>query len=150
LRSGSGGGSLKAEKKSFRFASKRNAQRVFFLNIVSVSFFSGIPFSLSYHFSSLKSQENVSQSSLKAEIVSYESLPRAQFDQDIINFWKNRTEYPILKEIALDILAVPVTEVSVERLFSHLNFILDPHRSSLTGEKIEDILFLRMNAKFKN
>jgi predicted component of viral defense system (DUF524 family) len=41
-----------------------------------------------------------------------------------------------------------MTEVTVERMFSHLNFILDERRSCLKGEILDDILFLRMNSKF--
>jgi hypothetical protein len=65
-------------------------------------------------------------------------------------FWIKNDNFPLLKNIALDIISVPMTEISVERKFSHLNFILNKQRSCLEGENLDDIFFLRMNSKFSN
>lgn len=68
---------------------------------------------------------------------------------DSLKFWMNsEDQYPILAPTALDIVTAPMTEVSVERLFSHMNFVLNPRRNCLKGDILEDILFLRMNRKF--
>jgi hypothetical protein len=69
--------------------------------------------------------------------------------QNSVTWWKEKAEmFPILSPIALDIISVPVTEVTVERLFSHLKTIVSKHRSTLKDNLTEDILFLRMNEKF--
>ena len=58
---------------------------------------------------------------------------------------KNQENFPLLSVIALDIICAPVTEVTVERLFSHLKLILTKFRSSMKPDLLDDILFLRMN-----
>lgn len=68
---------------------------------------------------------------------------------DSLRYWKSKvSKFPILAAAALDIVCSPMTEVSVERLFSHLSFILSPLRNRLKGEILDDILFLRLNNKF--
>jgi hypothetical protein len=42
-------------------------------------------------------------------------------------------------------IAHPITQVSVERLFSALVFLTPDRRASLTPDIIDDMLFLRMN-----
>lgn len=69
---------------------------------------------------------------------------------NVTEFWMSHVknlESPInvLAKIAIDIISVPVTEVTAERLFSHLNFIFNKHRASLKGDIVEDILFCRWN-----
>lgn len=68
---------------------------------------------------------------------------------DAIKYWnESSSKYPTLAPVALDLVCSPMTEVSVERLFSHLGYILNPQRNSLSGEILNDILFLRLNNKF--
>lgn len=69
---------------------------------------------------------------------------------DVTTFWREQAQSPAaplskLASVALDIICVPVTEVTAERLFSHLNFTFNKHRSSLKSEIIEDVLFCRWN-----
>lgn len=91
-------------------------------------------------------KENLSD--LRLELIEYEKLPRLLPAESIMEIWKNQETFPVLKEIAADILSIPVTEVSVERMFSHLTFILNRYRSSLKADLLEDIMFLRLNKKF--
>lgn len=49
---------------------------------------------------------------------------------DALGFWKEcYWKYPTIAPAALDLICSPMTEVSVERLFSHLSFILHPLRN---------------------
>ena len=41
--------------------------------------------------------------------------------------------------------AMPVTQVSVERLFSSMKFILSDHRASMKQDLLDAILFLQAN-----
>lgn len=71
---------------------------------------------------------------------------------DVVAFWREQAQSPAaplynLAPVALDIICAPATEVTAERLFSHLNFIYNKHRSSLKGEIVEEILFCRWNSK---
>ena len=84
---------------------------------------------------------------LEMELGQYQniSLP---IEADVHKFWK-QNQFNEMSTVALDIIYVPVTEVSVERLFSHLNFILNDFRFKLDEKLIECILLLRMNKKFQ-
>lgn len=57
---------------------------------------------------------------------------------------------PELSELAMTILAVPSTQVSVERLFSGLKFILSPYRTNVSSKHLEDQLLVRTNRLFDN
>ena len=68
---------------------------------------------------------------------------------DPTTFWKiHGAKLPQLSSIALDIISVPVTEVTSERLFSHLNIVFNKLRAKLDTDVLNDILFLRWNQKF--
>lgn len=69
--------------------------------------------------------------------------------EDILKFYKNRKqEMPEMFILAEIVLAVPATQVSVERLFSNLAFIFNPLRSSLSPDLLEATLLIRSNFKF--
>lgn len=87
---------------------------------------------------------------LKNEIEDYEKLPRITAARpNNLKWWNERSkDFPLLSRIALVTLSVPVTEVSVERLFSHLKIVVSDRRTNLRSEIIEAILFLRINKKF--
>jgi len=53
---------------------------------------------------------------------------------------------PHLTEIAKVVLATPATQVSVERSFSALNFILNERRTSLSAENINTLLVVKLNS----
>ena len=54
--------------------------------------------------------------------------------------------YPAsVKAAALNLTAMPISQVSVERLFSGLKFLLSDQRSSMKADLIESLLFLRTN-----
>jgi K+/H+ antiporter YhaU regulatory subunit KhtT len=100
-----------------------------------------------------KSQDSADSSkptstNLEAELLAFAGLaiPRKRPNQ--IDWWTfQNSSFPILSKIALTVITAPLTEVSVERLFSHLKIILNKYRSRLNGSLIEDILFLRLNEK---
>lgn len=87
---------------------------------------------------------------LEVELKKFSALPRLAPDVEMMEYWKNQEDFPVLRGIALDVISAPVTEVTAERLFSHLKFVLNEQRSAMKGERIEDILVMRMNRKFKS
>lgn len=70
---------------------------------------------------------------------------------DILQFWKTmEASYPELSQLAKVVFSVPATQVSVERLFSGLKFILSPYRSNVTSTNLENQLLIRTNFLFNN
>ncbi|CAN0918839.1 Putative AC transposase [Linum grandiflorum] len=59
-------------------------------------------------------------------------------------WWKfSGAKYPILQDIARDLLVVPVTSVASESAFSSGGRLLDPHRSRLLHATVEAMMVLR-------
>lgn len=62
-------------------------------------------------------------------------------EYDVLGWWKvNEHKYPVLCEIAKDILAMQVSSVASESAFSTSSRVLDPYRSCLTHYMIEVLL----------
>ncbi|XP_072054279.1 zinc finger BED domain-containing protein RICESLEEPER 2-like [Arachis hypogaea] len=60
---------------------------------------------------------------------------------DILNWWKvNSTRFPILGNMAREVLAIPVSTVVLESVFSTERRVLDPYRSSLTPRMLEALV----------
>jgi hypothetical protein len=56
-------------------------------------------------------------------------------------WWKvNKTKFPVLAEIAQDILAIPLTSIAFESVFSTGGCIIDPFRSSLAPKTVEALI----------
>uniref|UniRef100_A0A7N0VI31 BED-type domain-containing protein n=1 Tax=Kalanchoe fedtschenkoi TaxID=63787 RepID=A0A7N0VI31_KALFE len=67
-------------------------------------------------------------------------LPRLQ-DFDVLNWWKlNRTKYPVLSNMARDILSCTTSTVSCDAVFDSTSKEMDRYRSSLRPETVEALL----------
>ncbi|XP_042396475.1 zinc finger BED domain-containing protein RICESLEEPER 2-like [Zingiber officinale] len=71
---------------------------------------------------------------------------------DILGWWRqNCHRFPILAQIARDVLAIPISTVASESAFSTSGRILDCFRSSLTPKVVESLIctqdWLRLNLK---
>jgi len=81
---------------------------------------------------------------LDAYIKETKTLP---LKADVLQYWEQqRLLMPQLYQVAMTVLAIPTTQVSVERLFSIVGFILDPLRVNLDNAILDDILVLNSNA----
>ncbi|GFS46053.1 hypothetical protein Acr_00g0099890 [Actinidia rufa] len=80
-------------------------------------------------------------SHLKGETVVEVDCPGSEDDKfDILGWWKsNSSKYPLLSQIARDVLVVPVSTVASESAFSTGGQILDPFHSSLSPMMIETL-----------
>ena len=84
--------------------------------------------------------------SLQGELKSYMKDKKMSSKEKLLPFWgSKKTQYRRLYKIAAVFHQIPVTEVSVERLFSHVKFILNPLRSTLSASLLDDILLIRLN-----
>ncbi|KAG7595055.1 Ribonuclease H-like superfamily [Arabidopsis thaliana x Arabidopsis arenosa] len=60
---------------------------------------------------------------------------------DVLSWWRlNRHKYPVLSEIAKDVLAMQVSSVASESAFSTSGRIIEPHRSCLTHYMVEVLM----------
>lgn len=60
---------------------------------------------------------------------------------DVLSWWKvHYSKFPILAEIARDVLAMQVSSVASESAFSTSGRIINPHRSCLTHYMIEVLM----------
>lgn len=88
-------------------------------------------------------------SKLLDELEIIQKHPRLNANTNIHTFWlERRMEQPLLYDMAIIMMSIPPTEVSCERNFSKLKFIMNRLRCSLCDEEIEKILFLSLNAEF--
>lgn len=63
---------------------------------------------------------------------------------DILIWWKDhKREYPILSQIARDVLAVQVSTVASESAFSAGGRVIDPYRSRLDPEMVEALIYTK-------
>jgi hypothetical protein len=96
-------------------------------------------------FNSLFSQHLVEENDLdyRSEVDRY-LLDRCEAttkEFDVLAWWKiNRPKYPILAEIARDVLAIPISTVASESKFSTEERVLDPFRSSLSPLTVEALI----------
>ena len=60
---------------------------------------------------------------------------------DILDWWRvNSSRYKILSQVALDVLAIPISNVASESAFSTGGRVLDPFRSSLSLNTVEGLI----------
>ena len=63
---------------------------------------------------------------------------------DILAYWKNNTDkYPILAQIARDMMAIQVSTVASESAFSGARRVVDPHRNRLDPEMVQALIYAK-------
>jgi hAT family C-terminal dimerisation region len=74
----------------------------------------------------------------------FDAERRLEKDRDILDYWESqKLNKPELFSLAQIALSFPVTQVSVERAFSSLKYVLSPYRQNLKPDIVEDILVIR-------
>ena len=81
---------------------------------------------------------------LKA-LISNPSLVR-RLNDCVLDFWSSQTHSQLF-DLANAILAIPGTQVSVERLFSQLKFVVNHLRLRLKDEQIKNVMLIRGNRR---
>lgn len=73
---------------------------------------------------------------------------RLNADEKILGYWKlKKISEPELYELANIVLAVPATQVSVERAFSGVGLVLTARRTQLSEKSLADILLVKLNSE---
>lgn len=96
---------------------------------------------------------NIPDSEFDSQIDKFEQhVPRLHHKCSIIDFWTGRLTASKsietlfeLRELAINILSFPPTQVPCERSFSGLTFIFNCRRSNLEQKTLESILLIREN-----
>ncbi|XP_026459707.1 zinc finger BED domain-containing protein RICESLEEPER 2-like [Papaver somniferum] len=94
--------------------------------------------------------ENDEDDVQKSELETYLGEPilptlttQDEMNFDILVWWKmNSCKYPTLANIARDVLAMPVTSVASESMFSDGGTVLTTHRTSLSPDLVQAFLCL--------
>lgn len=100
-----------------------------------------------------ESNAPITEHEFNKQLEEYENkMNRIHSGCSIVDFWAGRLEQSkdivnldAIKEIAINLVSVPSTQVPVERAFSHLNFVFSKHRSGLEQEILEFIFLIRLN-----
>ncbi|XP_061765924.1 E3 SUMO-protein ligase ZBED1-like [Nerophis ophidion] len=80
------------------------------------------------------------------QLESYLGEPPAGGKSNPFHYWRdNQSRLPALAATAAKFLSAPCTSVESERLFSTASLIIDEHRSKLTPEHLEVLVFVRKN-----
>jgi hypothetical protein len=70
-----------------------------------------------------------------------EDVEKMNVNFDILNWWKvNSTKFPVIAQIARDVLAILITTVASESAFSTGGRVLDPFWSLLAPTTIEALI----------
>lgn len=102
----------------------------------------------------LKSKESVRRRSRQDDgidkiIEAFSKENRIDKETNVLQYWLERKNVnPVLFHLSQIVLSVPATQVSVERLFSSLKFILSPQRSQMSETLLNDILAIRAKRLF--
>nr|GMC51136.1 zinc finger BED domain-containing protein RICESLEEPER 2-like [Ipomoea batatas]GMD93436.1 zinc finger BED domain-containing protein RICESLEEPER 2-like [Ipomoea batatas] len=94
----------------------------------------------------VREKGNVEKTSNELDIYLMENIEmptpnRLSMQFNILSWWRKESmKFPILSEMARDILAIPVSSVASESAFSTSGRILDQYRSSLTPYMVEALI----------
>ena len=94
---------------------------------------------------SLNAQLLAAVSALEEAIAMYEQTPPVSRSVDVFAWWEEKNWNGLFKAASTTALAIPVTQVSVERLFSGLRFILNCLRSNMSANMINSVMLVRVN-----
>ena len=101
-------------------------------------------------FTQFKAQQNLLDSKSEVERYLMEDIEPKDPNFDILNWWRvNAPKFPILARISRDVLAIPITTVPSESVFSTGGRVLDSFRSSLAPKTAEGLICARNWLTFK-
>jgi len=66
-------------------------------------------------------------------------------ENDILSYWRNANPLKLLEKIASNILSIPVSSATSERVFSTSGNILNEGKTRLLSSYLEKLLFLNKN-----
>lgn len=92
-----------------------------------------------------------SQIALEKEIIKYELEFKTSREEKIHESWdKQRSDYPLLYPIAMEIFAAPITEAICESVFFFVSNVFNRLRSCTKNDLLEALLFIYANNRLNN
>jgi len=86
------------------------------------------------------------KSRIEVELDKYEAM-KITHCSNILMFWKeNQDILPMLSQVAREILAIPASSASSERVFSVGSLVCSARRSRLLPDKVADLMLLKLNS----
>lgn len=86
---------------------------------------------------------NINMEEVVREFIRY---PRIEAKKSVLEYWEeNRNFYSQLYPLALTVLSIPATQVSVERILTSLKYVLYPLGHTMFGDVVNDVLVIRLN-----
>jgi hypothetical protein len=74
------------------------------------------------------------------------SVLQNEEDDDILLYWKEHQNlFPTIASIARDVLAIPASNTTIERLFSSCKNVITDKRTKLGAQKLNKLMFLQKN-----
>jgi hypothetical protein len=85
---------------------------------------------------------------IQSEVSSYKAEDPIPLHDDPLEWWKaHQSTYPILSRMAKYYLGIPAASVPSERVFSSAGEIVCAQKSSLSGENVDMLIFLKSKLK---
>ena len=97
-----------------------------------------------------KSAKSVSQI-VESEMTTYKTESCIPLTSNPLTWWKdNEHKYPLLSALAKCYLGIPATSVPSKRVFSTAGDIITAQCLALSGEHVDQLIFLNKNLKVCN
>jgi len=91
-------------------------------------------------------RDRESAENIEATLLHFLQDVKPNYQITFLDFWaENKERYPELYKLANVVSSVPATQVSVERLFSLLRYVLVPVRNRLKKKTIRNIMNVKCN-----
>lgn len=81
----------------------------------------------------------------KEEIWKYRERDPLPLNGNVLHWWKEQLDLPLLSSLAKHYLCIPATSVPSERVFSTAGDIVTAQRSVLRADHVDQLIFLKKN-----
>nr|XP_054593369.1 E3 SUMO-protein ligase ZBED1-like [Nothobranchius furzeri] len=83
------------------------------------------------------------------EVKRYRERASLPLEENLLQWWKEQQDLPLLSSLAKRYLCIPATSVASERVFSTAGDIVSTKRSLLKHEHVDQLIFLKKNLPSK-
>ncbi|KAI4800252.1 hypothetical protein KUCAC02_013381 [Chaenocephalus aceratus] len=96
------------------------------------------------HYSKTPSSTN--SRSVQAQLTADLDLIDNQASDPCFKFWQqNKSQFPVLYQVATQVFSIPASSAPIERVFSHGGIFMRPHRARLSCSMLSNLMLLKCN-----